>query len=745
MSAPFRLNSTATELRRLLLPTCAVGATLALGACGGVEQYSEPPQVHVTSPSGTVVDADVVTVQGTIADKLGVEEVTVRINDGEPIRVLPRAGDAASFSIDVDLPSEENSIEVTAQGKANRVGTALLKLRKTNDGVPPTVALAAPADGSSVNGTVVDVQGQAQDNRTVQRITWQANGGAEQAVAAPTGRSVTFNFAATGLVSGSNLVAVTAYDRAGNRTTASRTIWVASTQAPAPVPTPVPTPAPSPAPTPAPSPAPAPSPTPVPSPTPAPSPTPVPSPAPAPSPTPAPTPSPTPAPSPGPTPSPTPAPAPSPTPAPSPAPVPAGVTFPLRVESGKRHLVDAAGRPFFLHGDTAWSLIAQLTREQADQYLEDRRARGFTTILVSLLEFTYASNAPRNIYGDGPFTTPEDYDTPNERYFAHADYVIRKAAEKGMLVLLTPSYLGCCGDGWMQVMRSNGTAKLTRYGQYLGNRYRGFTNVLWVHGGDQAPSSASDKALIDAIAEGIRSVDSAKLQTFHTGRLNSALQYLGTSRPWLTVNNIYTDDSTVVSWAFAEYGRSTMPFFLIEASYEEGTSYASQAMRTQAYQAVLSGAMGHVYGNSPVWYFNAPTWTNSTGITWQQALDSQAARSMTHLGGLFAARSWWTLQPDTNNSFLTNGVSTGISRAVAARASNGSFAIAYLPSSRTVSLALGQMQGPRVTARWYDPTRGTYSDVQGSPFLASGSQSFAAPSTNASGYTDWVLVLESTQ
>ena len=40
-------------------------------------------------------------------------------------------------------------------------------------------------------------------------------------------------------------------------------------------------------------------------------------------------------------------------------------TFPLRIPAGKRHLEDAAGQPFLLHGDAAWSLIAQLTREDA--------------------------------------------------------------------------------------------------------------------------------------------------------------------------------------------------------------------------------------------------------------------------------------------------------------------------------------------------------------------------------------------
>ncbi len=46
--------------------------------------------------------------------------------------------------------------------------------------------------------------------------------------------------------------------------------------------------------------------------------------------------------------------------------------FPLGIPAGKRYLEDAAGQPFLIHGDTAWSLIAQLAREDAEAYLQDR-------------------------------------------------------------------------------------------------------------------------------------------------------------------------------------------------------------------------------------------------------------------------------------------------------------------------------------------------------------------------------------
>ncbi len=64
----------------------------------------------------------------------------------------------------------------------------------------------------------------------------------------------------------------------------------------------------------------------------------------------------------------------------------------------------------------------------------DRHARGFNTVLVNLIEHKFATNPPRNAYDDVPFLTPGDFSTPNESYFAHADYVIAQAEQRGMLV-----------------------------------------------------------------------------------------------------------------------------------------------------------------------------------------------------------------------------------------------------------------------------------------------------------------------
>ncbi len=88
---------------------------------------------------------------------------------------------------------------------------------------------------------------------------------------------------------------------------------------------------------------------------------------------------------------------------------------PPRVTSGTRR-----GVPLFVHGDSAWSMIAAATREKVEHYLADRRSRGFNTVLVSLIEHRFSQNPPANAYGINPFTSAGDFTTPNEAYFEHA-------------------------------------------------------------------------------------------------------------------------------------------------------------------------------------------------------------------------------------------------------------------------------------------------------------------------------------
>src|SRR5690606_32500712 len=150
----------------------------------------------------------------------------------------------------------------------------------------------------------------------------------------------------------------------------------------------------------------------------------------------------------------------------------------------RRYLVDRSGDAFLINGDTAWSLIPALTKGEAGLYLDDRRRKGFNAVIVQLVENHFSG--PENRDGQQPFIPAGDFSAPNEAYFAHADWVIREARDRGIAVLLFPAYLGyACGhEGWCAELVDNGAENLRSYGRYLGRRYRDFGNIIWAAGGD---------------------------------------------------------------------------------------------------------------------------------------------------------------------------------------------------------------------------------------------------------------------
>lgn len=412
----------------------------------------------------------------------------------------------------------------------------------------------------------------------------------------------------------------------------------------------------------------------------------------------------------------------SPTPA-----VAAAAAFPLKKVATHRCLAAQDGQPFLMHGDAAWSLIVQLKREEALRYLDDRRRRGFNTLLVNLIEHEVARNAPRNAYGDAPFLSPGDFSQPDEKYFAHADWVLERAGERGFLVLLAPGYLGYEGgsEGWYAEVRKAGTERMRMYGRYLGTRYRDARNVIWVHGGDFNPP---DRAGMLALEEGIHETDPESLHTFHGARGTAARPFLGEDGKWLDLDTVYTSEKNVMRSSLAEYRASRMPFIFIEGQYENAKAN-ELVVRSQAYQAMLSGACGQVMGNKPVWSFDA---------SWEKALDSPGARSMTRLRGLLDQHRWFDFHP-APNGFIVEGEGAHSERAAAAVSSDERRVLVYVPTARTIALDAKQLRMP-IRAQWIDPAGGPAAHA--APASAKGGVAFTTPGKNASGFGDWLLVIQ---
>lgn len=406
--------------------------------------------------------------------------------------------------------------------------------------------------------------------------------------------------------------------------------------------------------------------------------------------------------------------------------------FPIRVSQDHRIFEDAQGRPFLLQGDTAWSLIAELKRGDVETYLADRSKRGFNAILVNLIEHQFSSNPPRNAYGDLPFAN-EAFGALNPKYFDHAAWTIEQAQKLGLVVFLAPAYLGVNGgdQGWFAKAQAAGPDKMEAYGKAIAQRFSKFPNIVWVLGGD---FDAPDRALVSKLAEGIAAISPQALQTVHSGR-DTNTNEIWRDQPWFAIDTVYTYND--VHKAILDRSKSdTMPIILLEGAYEYERETTARMIRRNAYGALLGGAAGQFFGNNPIWHFSGPG-VFTSDQSWQEALASPGAQSMSVMKAFFDKIPWSQLKPDRDNEI------SGVAQSYAAALPDHSLIVIYgdadgFKVNRSV-IGNGQM------ALWVDPTSGKFLPSKAPEFGPEFDNEFGifpAPADRKNvNNSDWILLI----
>jgi len=436
-----------------------------------------------------------------------------------------------------------------------------------------------------------------------------------------------------------------------------------------------------------------------------------------------------------------------------------GAHYPIKVSITKpRILADQDNIPFLMIGDSPHSLIVNLSASDAAAYLADRAAHGFNSLWIELLCVPYTGGRTNGSLLDGtkPFTRTlagtncYDFTAPNEAYFAYVDQVVRMAATNGLVVMLDPIDPG----GLLKMALANGSARCRAYGQYLGNRYKDFPNLIWLNGNDfQDWNVATNDAVMTSVALGIKDNDPNHLQTIELNYQASSSLDDPNWAPIVQLNLAYTYYATYAEVLHAYNQSTNIPVFMGEANYECETNNEEDGgslhiLRMQEYWTMLSGATGQLYGNRYTWTF-APGW--------QSHLDLPGVTELGYMKNLFSSRKWYELVPDQAHGFVTEGYGTFISRGppatepggrfasndyvTAALTPDGSLGMAYLPQGGTITVSMTRLQNG-LTARWFDPSDNTFKLIDGSPFSNTGTQSFTTPGKNRAGEPDWVLVFE---
>ena len=464
-----------------------------------------------------------------------------------------------------------------------------------------------------------------------------------------------------------------------------------------------------------------------------------------------------------------------------------GAAYPLKVSANSRYLVDQNNQPFLLVGDAPQTIISLIPLTgtipggNAPTYFSTRQGQGFNAIWTDVLCDKYmvpfgggtgCNSGGHAFDGTPPFTSGTAFDssgtiydisTPNPAYFAEIDSLVKLAAQYGFLVLLDPAETGglAAAGGFLETNCPSGnTTKCYNYGQYLGNRYKSFPNIVWFTGNDFQNWSSDSVANADvvAIAQGIHDAEAANggtphLQTAELEYNESCATDDSLLAPLITQNLAYTY-SPAYDRALSCYNHAPVtPVVLGETFYESsnlcggghGTPFN---LRHQQYWTMTSGANGYVNGND--------AWITFFTAGWQNNLNTPGEVQFgAYWRTFFQAIPWYNLVPDQSHTLVTSGYGTYLTAngscngaainsnnyVTAALTSDNTTAVIYFPQAATITVNMAPFAAP-VTAQWFDPSNGAYTLVSGSPFANAGTQQFSSPGSNSAGDPDWVLRLQ---
>lgn len=437
----------------------------------------------------------------------------------------------------------------------------------------------------------------------------------------------------------------------------------------------------------------------------------------------------------------------------------------LQVSPNKRFLQTKDGKPFFWLGDTGWLLFSKLTREEAIQYLDDRKAKGFNVIQAMGLH----TLGVVNMYGDSalvgkniakPKITNGDSFTDAIQYdfWNHVDFVIEQAEKRGIYIGFVPVWGGNVKDGHVTENQAKS------YAEFLAKRYAKRSNIIWLNGGDIKGSESIN--IWNVIGNTLRKIDKNHLITFHPRGRSSSSEWFHQEK-WMDFNMVQSGHRTYAQDTSANeklhYGEDnwkyiktdyelppTLPTIDGEPSYEgipHGLHDVTQPRWTAAdvrrygYWSVFAGAFGYTYGQNSVMQMFRTLTNEDTSFgpleIWSEGIKAVGSGQMQYLKKLFLSKPYFERIPDQS---LVVNQGEKYDYIVATRGKK--YAFLYTYTGRNFTVNLGKIEGNCLKATWYNPRNGKGMMI--GSFPNKGTKEFNPPAEPKDG-NDWVLILSSVQ
>jgi hypothetical protein len=395
--------------------------------------------------------------------------------------------------------------------------------------------------------------------------------------------------------------------------------------------------------------------------------------------------------------------------------------FPLSIASDGRHLVDATGAPFRIHGVAGWDIHIALTQTDWRTALDTLKSQGINavhTYTMNSVPYGTGGPQPANQAGQKPWSqntaggawagtfanSDAAFDHPNDAYWTTVASFVDDCATRGILVILHYMYAGAFHttvgdkDGWWGCLTNahNTTGVCQGFGTYLATGSGTFTgfasrsNILWLMQGDSGIGDST-----------IGSTGSTRMQNILTSMQSGGCNQLVGQH--ITHDNLPDDMTDYASFynvrcayttpvttgeSYAEcravYAESTTrPAFALEMRYWGDGGMTRAQVRYEIWGAALSCIGGAINSFTPWWEFFSSTDGTTGGVTTDCLPNCWVASNVytlnqyAHLGG-----NWYRVI--TGGTSASSGGPTGTGTNI----TDGSVHWTYVT---TVSSTLGGM------------------------------------------------------
>lgn len=415
----------------------------------------------------------------------------------------------------------------------------------------------------------------------------------------------------------------------------------------------------------------------------------------------------------------------------------------IRVDSSGRYLEYTDGSPFLYLGDTAWELFARLDKKEAIKYLDDRKAKGFTVIQAVILTELDGPDHPTK--AGMTQLIDNDVTRPHPEYLNHIDRIIQAAAERNLFIGLLPTWGDKVDKQWGNGPELFNEENARIYGRLLGERYAGYSNIIWITGGDRG-GAGKNKAIWKAMAQGIREKDKNHLMTYHPQGEHSSSFWFH-DEEWLDFNMFQSGhcQSTYAIYRrllWPDYDRKpTKPVLDGEPRYEdipvnfreEDGRFTAYDIRKTLYQSMLSGACGYTYGCNNIWQMyasgrepkcNARTW-------WYDSLDMEGCKQLIHFYELWNEFDFRKGTPSREAVVSLDGYH----KDEAVAFGNDTYQLIYFPGGRKWKINVGEAWNDTYQIQWMNPRNGKRMDAG-----ESNKAIWEVPLPEKGEDKDWILI-----